>query len=292
MAPSPSEKAGQQSGMTASTRDDPSVRSVRRALSILRAFGPGERALPLGEIARRAEIDKATALRLLRTLIREHLVEQQPSRDYSLSLGVLSLSAGATPADELRRRAQPMLAALAEMTEATAFLAVVHGGEALCIEALSGELAGPTLVTVGLHVPLHACAAPRVLMAFLPLEARMAMLAAPLPALTPATPTDPYQVSAMLDTIRTRGWDNSHSEIEDGVSCLGLPLRDDAGEVIATVGIAARHPPDPDGEQPRHLETVIGKVREFERRYGRERETKAYTRRGGGRVPEGRPRTF
>jgi DNA-binding IclR family transcriptional regulator len=277
--------------MKASTREDPSVRSVRRALSILRAFGPGERALPLGEIARRTEIDKATALRLLRTLIRERLVEQQPSRDYSLALGVLTLSAGATAADTLRRRAQPMLAVIAEMTEATAFLAVVHDGEALCIEASSGELAAPTTITIGRQVPLHVCAAPRVLMAFLPLEARMAMLAAPLPAVTPATPTDPYQLSAMLDTIRTRGWDTSYGEMEDGVSCLGLPLRGESGDVIATVGIAARHAPDPVSAQPRHLETIIGKVREFERRFGREREPKAHTRRGGDRVAEGRART-
>ncbi len=277
--------------MTASTPDDSSVRSVRRALAILRAFGPTDRSLPLGEIARRAGIDKATALRLLRTLIRERLMEQQPSRDYSLSLGVLGLSAGATPADRLRRRAQPMLAAIAEVTDGTAFLAVIHDGRALFIESSASEQSAPTSVTIGLHLPLHVCAATRVLMAFLPLEARMAMLAAPLPALTRATPTDPFQLSAMLDTIRNRGWETGHGEVDDGVSCFGLPVRDEAGEVIATVGVAARDAPVAEGEPPRHLETIICKVREFERRVVRERDT-THTRRGADRVAGARPRTF
>jgi len=265
------------------------VRSVRRALGILRAFGPTDHALSLGEIARRAKIDKATALRLLRTLMHERLVEQQPSRDYSLSVGVLSLSAGATPADRLRRRAQPMLAAVAEVAEGTAFLAVVHDGEALFIQSAASEQAAPAPVSIGAQLPLHVCAATRVLMAFLPLEARMAMLAAPLPALTPATPTDPFQLSAMLDTIRNRGWEIGHSEVEDGVSWFGLPVRDGAGEVIATVGISGRDAPIPEGETPRYLEAVLVRVREFERLFGR--DAAVYPRRAAGRAAEGRHRT-
>src|SRR5580692_5648179 len=109
--------------ITPAQNDDASVRSVRRALAILRAFGPADRSLPLGEIARRAELDKATTRRLLRTLIGENVVEQSgPSKEYSLGLGMLELTAGATPVDQLRRRAQPLLAALAETTGATALL--------------------------------------------------------------------------------------------------------------------------------------------------------------------------
>ena len=47
------------------------VRSVRRALAILRAFRLSDRSLALGEIARRARLDKATARRLLVTLMAE-----------------------------------------------------------------------------------------------------------------------------------------------------------------------------------------------------------------------------
>ncbi len=273
--------------MTASTGDEASVRSVRRALAILRAFGPTDRALPLGEIARRADIDKATALRLLRTLMRERLIEQLHSRDYALAVGMLTLNSGPTPADRLRRQAQPLLAAIGEVTGGAVFLAVLHHGKALYIESWAGERAAPTSVTIGLCLPLHVCAATRVLMAFLPLEDRMAMLAGPLPALTPATPTDPFQLSDMLDTIRTRGWETGHSELDSGVSCLGVPVRDETGEVIATIGIAGRDAPLPPGGQPRHLDAIVGKVREFERRYGRDAAGPPFARRRGDRAAAG-----
>jgi DNA-binding IclR family transcriptional regulator len=279
-------------GITASTREESSVRSVRRALAILRAFGPTDRALPLGEIARRAEVDKATALRLLRTMIRERLIEQQATRDYSLAPGVLTLSTGPTSADTLRRRAQPLLAAIGEVTGGAVFLAVLHHGKALYIESWAAERAVPTSVTIGLQLPLHVCAATRVLMAFLPLQDRMAMLAAPLPALSPATPTDPFQLSAILDTIRTRGWEAGYSELDDGISCLGLPLRDESGDVIATIGIAGRDAPLPPGGQPRHLDALLAKIREFERRYGRDVGRPMHARRRSDRVAEGRVSSF
>ena len=54
-----------------------SVQAVRRALSILRAFKIGDRALSLGEIAGRTRLDKGTTRRLLMTLIGEHLIDQK-----------------------------------------------------------------------------------------------------------------------------------------------------------------------------------------------------------------------
>lgn len=254
---------------TATPADVASVRSVRRALAILRAFGPADRGLPLGEIARRADLDKATARRLLCTLIGEGAIEQHAaSKDYALALGVLALSAGPTPLDALRRRAQPVLAGIAEATSATAFLAVLYEGEALCVETAVSDRPAATPVTVGARLKLHACAVPRVLMAFLPLEARMTMLSGPLPAVSEATPTDPFHLSSMLETIRQRGWESGNGEVMAGVASLGLPVRGSGGEVVAALGITGPQADVLDGEAPRHLDLLRGRVRDLERRIG------------------------
>jgi DNA-binding IclR family transcriptional regulator len=265
------ERHEDRSDMTPSRQDEETVRSVRRAFAILRAFGPADRDLPLGEIARRAGHNKPTARRLLLTLIGERLISQQGrSRDYSLSLGVLELSAGATPADPLRRRAQPLLAELAAATGATAFLVVPYDGVALCVETTVGDWTAPAPVSVGARLPLNISAAPRVLLAFQPLRTRMELLTGPFPALTPETPTDPFQLAGMMDTIRKRGWDASQGHVRKGISGLGVPLRDGAGEVIAAVGLAGPDARMFDLDQPRHLELVLGKVRDWEQRLGHE----------------------
>ena len=204
---------------------DASVRAVKRAVAILRAFGPGDRSLPLGEIARRATLDKATTRRLLRTLIGESLIEQEGlTREYSLGLGVLELAAGATPADDMRRRAQLLLATVVEATQTgAAYLVVPHHGGALCVEAVVGERSLPSTWSIGERRSLNACAATRVLMAYLPLEVRMAALSGELPALTAATPTDPFLLSNLLDTIRLRDWEVGLDDVVPGIASLGLP---------------------------------------------------------------------
>ena len=254
---------------TTGAADASSVRSVRRALAILRAFGPSDRGLALGDIARRADLDKATARRLLRTLMAEGVMHQDAAgKAYGLALGALTLAAGPTPADPLRRRAQPILAALARATGATAFVAVPYEGEALCIEVAMGEPVPACPVAVGGRVKLHACAGPRVLMAFLPLEARMALLAGPLPALTAATPTDPFLLSSTLDTIRQRGWEAGSGEVVPGIASVAVPVRASRGDVVAVLGLAG---PDAEilaGGQPRHLDLLLSKAEDLGRRIG------------------------
>src|SRR5262245_21361934 len=133
------------------------VRAVRRALAILRGFTAGDRALSLSEIARRARLDKGTTRRLLMTLMAEGLIEQNgETRNYALDLGVLELAAGLSLGNDLRQRAQPVLAAIAERTGATVFLGVAHDGAALCIGRVDGgEAIQIRAWSIGGRMPLH-----------------------------------------------------------------------------------------------------------------------------------------
>jgi DNA-binding IclR family transcriptional regulator len=243
---------------------------VRRAFAILRAFGPADRLLPLGEVARRASLDKATTRRLLRTLIVEHLIEQRAeTREYSVALGALELIAGATEAAELRRRSQLLLAAQVEATRAVAaYVIVEYDGSALCIDMIEGEGSVPSPWAIGERRPLHVCASSRILLANLPPEERAAVLAGALPALTAATPTDRVLLAARLDAIRARDWDLGVDEVVPGAATVAMPVRDEAGAVIAALGIAGPTADMLEGEQPRHLAAMRETVREMERRLG------------------------
>jgi DNA-binding IclR family transcriptional regulator len=238
---------------------------VRRALAILRAFGPADRGLPLGEIARRAELDKATTRRLLRTLMVESLITQAGNnRDYSLSAGVLALSGGATPVDKLRYRAQSLLASIAQSTGATAFIVVPQNGFALCIESMAGAWDAPPPVAIGVRLPFNLSSAPRVLLAHLPTKERADVLALPFPAVTPTTPTDPRELAARADIIRARGWEASMGHVVEGISGLAVPVHDSNDQVIAAIGIAGPDAMILDGGEPRHLDLLLSRVRNWE----------------------------
>ena len=133
---------------------------------------PAQRALarPRRDRPAGAASTRRTARRLLMTLMGERLVEQDPStKAYSLGLGVLELAAGLTPCDDLRQRAKPVLAAIAESTGATAFLGVVHDGAALVHRPGRWRRGDPDPRLVGRRqMPLNCGAGPRVLMAHRP----------------------------------------------------------------------------------------------------------------------------
>ena len=247
--------------------DVATIRAVRRAFSILRAFRSSDRELPLGEIALRAQLDKGTTHRLLKTLIVERLVEQQEvGMTYALSIGVLELASGLTREGDLRQQAQPVLAALAEATGTTAFLGVVHDDRALCIGRVDGSLTIQIRSwSIGGRLPLNGGAGPRVLMANLPAAERARLLAGKLEALTPLTPTVPAELERRLALIRERGWDIGVDEIIAGVASVAVPVRGHNGFAIATISISGLNAHMIEHGEPRHLAALQAWARKLEK---------------------------
>ena len=257
----------QQRESSAKPREDgTTIRTVRRALAILRAFRSTDRELPLGEIAQRAQLDKATAHRLLRTLMVERLVDQQEAgMTYSLGIGVLELAAGLTREGDLRQLAQPVLAGLAEATGTTAFLGIVHDNEALCIGRVDGGLDIQIRSwAVGGRLPLHSGAGPRVLLSHLPEAEQKRLLAGELATFTSKTPTDPAELRQRLASIRERGWDVGVDEFIEGIASVAVPVRGPDQSVVATISISGLNAHMIDNGQARHLGELQARVRKLE----------------------------
>ena len=251
---------------TSPREDGATIRTVRRALAILRAFRSTDRELSLGEIAQRAQLDKATAHRLLRTLMVERLVDQEEAgMTYSLGIGVLELAAGLTREGDLRQLAQPVLAGLADATGTTAFLGIVYDHQALCIGRVDGGLAIQIRSwSVGGRLPLHSGAGPRVLFSHLPEPERKRLLAARLESLTSKTLTDPVELSERLAIIRERGWDMGVNELIDGIASVAVPVRGPNQSVIATISISGLNAHMIENGEARHLRELQARVRKLE----------------------------
>ncbi len=251
--------------------DNPgAVRAVGRAFGILRAFTPADRSLALGEIARRTGLDKSTTRRLLMTLMGERLIDQDlETKGYSLSFGVLELTAGLRPREGMRQRAQPVLATIAQASGATAFLGIVHDEAALCVARVDGDEAIQVRFwSIGGRMPLHCGAGPRVLLAHLPEPALRRQLSAPLDALTPFSPRDPRALVKSLARIRRRGWELATDDVVEGIASIGVPVRDRSGAVIAAVSISGLQAHILDRKRPRHLAIVQQGARDLERVIG------------------------
>jgi DNA-binding IclR family transcriptional regulator len=148
--------------------DGNAVRSVDRAAALLLALGESQGEAGVTELARRLGLHKSTASRLLATLQKRGLVEQDDETGkYRLGLVVIRLAERAERTLDLRGIAAPELERLARLTHETTGVGVLDGDSLMTV----AQVDGPNLIAVGdwtgRATPLHCVASGKVLMSAL-----------------------------------------------------------------------------------------------------------------------------
>ncbi|MGW3012892.1 IclR family transcriptional regulator [Streptomyces sp. NPDC001219] len=110
---------------------------LARGFSVLRCFRTGEHELPLSEIARRADMPKATAHRIIAELVDEGMLERS---EKGLRLGVALFMLGARVPRQLKFRdlAFPYAERLHQLTRGSAFIFIsdAFGPDAALVDAV------------------------------------------------------------------------------------------------------------------------------------------------------------
>src|SRR5215211_5664441 len=190
------------------------VQSLARGLSVIRAFDGTRPELGLSEVSRATGLTRATARRLLLTLVRLGYVRQDGSR-FSLRPRVLELGYSYLSALSLPELAQPHM------------------------EALVAEVNESSSIAVGTRLPAYATSMGRVLLAALDadtLEDRLSRME--IRPLSPTTVTDLDALRSELEHVRTRGWAAVDQELELGVRSAAVPIRDASGTVSAAMNVS------------------------------------------------------
>ena len=207
-------------------------RAAQLLIGVLEADGPQ----PLGRLATGAELPKSTASRILTALERHGLVEQRGPRGRFRPGPVLLRFAHRGLVDRhLVEAAQQPLHALAEATGETINLAVAGpvGVEHLA-QVDSRHFLG-TGQWVGRHVPYHASANGKVLLAF---GAAELPPAATLQPLTSRTVVDAARLEAELERVRRDRFAVAADELESGLTAMAAPVFDHAGAVVAALSVS------------------------------------------------------
>jgi DNA-binding IclR family transcriptional regulator len=233
------------------------VQSIERAFSVLATLADG----PLGvtEVAERARLPKSTAARLLASLSREDVVEQQPgSTRYRLGPRLLSLAAGLRPTRGLIATAHPFLVELALRTGEAAGLSVPDGSTMHYIDQV--ESPNPVQVRdwTGTRIPLHAVSSGQVVLANLPPAELERHLAAALERFTARTLIEAPALRERLHEVRRDGYAWAREEYAEGIVSIAAPIADADGEVVAALhvhGPSYRFPPH--GQEQAVAEAVI-----------------------------------
>jgi DNA-binding IclR family transcriptional regulator len=219
------------------------VQAIERAAEILEILGRSPQGLSIGEIAARSGLAKGTAHRLLASLAHFDFVRQDGgTRHYQLGFKLVELGNRLLNQIDLRDGARPFLIALAEEVQETVHLVVRDRDEALYIDkvALHPKRSGLQMVShIGSRTALHSSAVGKILLAALPEEDLADFLARRgLARQTDKTITDGVKLERHLDDVRRQGFAIDDEENEKGIRCIGAPIRDADGKVVAAVSVS------------------------------------------------------
>lgn len=219
-----------------------SMKTVTKALGLLDFFSPEEPEFGLTALARRAGLDKATTLRLLRAMKERGFIEQDPrTRRYRLGASLLRLARMRVATVPGVEAAAPILQRLAEDTGQTAHMALAAGNSLTVVLVAHGgpdPAAGARRpVTLGQKLPLHATASGIAYLAFAPKGALKEAVRPALERFTDMTPTDPDDVRRLVETARSGGVGSVDRGFAPDLVELAAPLFDGTGHARGAIAV-------------------------------------------------------
>ena len=213
------------------------VQSVERALAVIKTFSADRPELTLSEIARHTGMTRAAARRFVLTLADLGYLGVVDRRFY-LRPTVLELGHTYLSVLTLPQAATPHLTELSEQLNETTSLAVLDGDEIVYVARIGTRRVIASQLTVGTRLPAYLTSHGRIQLAHLPddrLEDYLSRVR--LEPRTAQTVTDPELLRRRLLKARAQGWCVVDQELEEGVTSIAVPVRNGAGQVVASVNV-------------------------------------------------------
>lgn len=219
-------------------RADEGLKSLIKVVRLLDAFSTRNRSLSLTSLRAATGYPKSTVHRLLNAMRETGLLDQDEGRDrYRLGMKLFELGNTVLANMELHREARPFVDALTRQGGQAVHLAVFDGQRAVVIHRADASpekyLAAHTIE----QAPIHCTSVGKAILAFQPDAVVQKIVAAGLTRYTETTITDPARLRSVLATIREAGYALDEGEHQPGLRCIGAPIRDRSGKVIAGISL-------------------------------------------------------
>ena len=217
-----------------------SVSSVERAMRILRVMSEGGNSR-LTDIAAAADLDKATALRLLEMMVRDGFVARNSvNKQFTLGPELMVLGAAALRRFDPRPLVRPSLMRLVGQFEDSVVLSMPSGIESLCIDVEEGTYPiRANYLRVGSRRPLGVGAGSLALLAWMPEAEREAALEILLSQLQRYPLINAQLLHDRIAESRDKGYSVLLDVVVERMGGIGVPILDSEGKPVAAISIAA-----------------------------------------------------
>lgn len=216
------------------------VRSIERAIQILDCFDDDHPTWGLTELAEEIGLHKATAHRIMTTLLNyDYLEKTSEGQRYKLGLKLIRIGCRYFNRLDLQKVAYPYLKDLVDKYNEACDLSVFDGREIFYLDVIQCNHALTIAASPGMRLPAHCTASGKVFLAFLPDNEYQKFVEQPLPKLTQNTITDPELLRENLRDVKEKGFAVDYEEMEMGIFAISTPILNKEGEIVATISIPA-----------------------------------------------------
>lgn len=215
------------------------VHSVDKAMNLLEILLSQRTPMTLQEISAASGYPKSTVHALLTTMRNHAVIEQQQDGRYGLGIRLFECGCAVSSAWDIGRLAHPHLEQLAAATDASAFLALLDGKNAISFDQCISATGLQVVPAIGGRMPLHATSQGKVLLSCLSDREVLKILEkGGMQAFTPHTITDPQRFVASLAAVRENGYAVEDGEYRIGLRSAAAPVYDSSGRVRYALGVA------------------------------------------------------
>lgn len=217
-----------------------SVPALERGLLILEHLARSRRGVTLSHLTQKLQLPRSTGHALLLTFQRCGYVQRdEETGRYRLGFRLHALAKMSLSGVSLCGHAAPVLYQLMQTTGLTVHLAILEDGEAILIDRIEPPGAPKLATWVGKRMGLHCTALGKVLIARLPeLELDHIIRRQGMIRYNENTIVSMKKLRMACSEIQQLGYAIDDEEEEIGVRCIGAPVCNSMGEVVAAISIS------------------------------------------------------
>ena len=212
--------------------------AAARALYLLETLSR-VRSANLETLSREADLPKATALRLLTTLVEHGYVSRDSSDQYSLTLKMFTVGSRALGSVELLDVANPVAGRLRDKTGETVHIGILEENRAVYVLKRESLYTIRMNSRVGRSIPLHCSAIGKCLLASMT-DDQIRKIAAEegLKRYTSRTICSVEELLGEVAKVRQQGYAFDDGEHEEGIFCVAAPIKDTYGDTVAAMSLS------------------------------------------------------
>ncbi len=216
------------------------IQSVTNALDLLEEFRGEDTELGVTELSKRLGLHKNNVFRLLATLESRGYIEQNKvTGNYRLGLRVLELGQVFIKHMGLLKMARPILEEIVERCQETAYLGLIRDDRVVYVDVVEATQPVRVISRVGVGLPVYCSAVGKAQIAFESEDEVDRILGEQvLKRYTDKTVSSWEELGRQLEEIRARGYAIDDEEFDDGIRCVGVPVRDYTRRVVAGISIS------------------------------------------------------